>query len=114
MYIDFIKMLAALAAVLGLLFLLMKLLRHKIMPKQGLITLIHYYPFAVKKGIAVVKIAKQYYALGVADGGISLITKLEGEEIEVSLKENMVECSDKEGFGLKRMLQEKPWRLPWK
>lgn len=111
MYIEFIKMLAALAVVLGLFLLLMRLFKHKMLPRHSLITMLHYQPFGPKRGIALVKIAGEYFALGMADGGISVITKIEASKVEDCLKETQVSEAALEGFNLKKMLQDiLPWR----
>ncbi len=113
-YLEFIKMLVALGVVLGLLFLIMKVFKHKIMPRQGLIVMLHYQPFGPKKGIAVVRIAGEYFALGMADGAISVITRLDGSKVEECLKEQQSEEAPGEGSTLKRMLQDMKERLPWR
>lgn len=114
MYLEFIKMLVALAVVLGLLFLVMRLLKNRILPRQGLVTLLHYHPFGTKKGIAVVKILEEYYALGVADAGITVITRLSAEQVEGTIKNAEAEEGASGGIGLRNLFNDNRWRLPFK
>jgi flagellar biosynthetic protein FliP len=75
-----------LLALLGGLYLLLKFLRGRIMPKKGIIEMVHYQPFGPKKGVAIVKIVKDYVALGIADENISLLGKLNPADVEESMK----------------------------
>ncbi|MFQ3573132.1 MAG: flagellar biosynthetic protein FliO [Thermodesulfovibrionales bacterium] len=81
-YLEFFKMLLALAVVLGILYLLTRLLRHRIMNRGGFINIVQYQPLGTKGGIAVVKIGDEYYAIGISEGGFTLITRVEASKIE--------------------------------
>jgi flagellar biosynthetic protein FliP len=75
-----------LLTLLGGLYLLLRFLRGRIMPKKGIIEMVHYQPFGPKKGVAIVKIVKDYVALGIADENISLLGKLNPADVEASMK----------------------------
>lgn len=103
-YLEFIKMISALLVVLGLVFLMLKLFKHKIMPRGGFINMIHYQPLGTRRAIAVVKIANEYFALGLSDAGISVITKMDASQVENHLKELPSEELQSDGFSLKNLL----------
>jgi flagellar biosynthetic protein FliP len=84
--LELIKAVMVLLALLGGLYLLLKFLRGRIMPKKGIIEMVHYQPFGPKKGVAIVKIVKDYVALGIADENISLLGKLNPADVEESMK----------------------------
>ena len=84
---ELIKAVVVLLALLGGLYLLLRFLRRRIMPKKGIIEMVHYQPFGPKKGIAVVKIVKDYVALGIADENISMLGRLNTADVEESLKQ---------------------------
>jgi flagellar biosynthetic protein FliP len=84
---ELIKAVVVLLALLGGLYLLLRFLRGRIMPKKGIIEMVHYQPFGPKKGIAVVKIVKDYVALGIADENISMLGRLNTADVEESLKQ---------------------------
>ncbi|HIJ59113.1 MAG TPA: flagellar biosynthetic protein FliO [Nitrospirae bacterium] len=105
-YFEFIKMISALLVVLGLMFLLLKLLKHRIMPKGGFINMIHYQPLGTKRAIAIVKIANEYFALGLCENSISVITKMDANQIESQLKELPTEDIQDEGFGFKKIFSK--------
>ena len=86
MGLELIKAVMVLLALLGGLYLLLKFLRGRIMPKKGIIEMVHYQPFGPKKGVAIVKIVKDYVALGIADENISLLGKLNPADVEESMK----------------------------
>ncbi len=83
---ELIKAVMALLTLLGGLYLLLRFLRGRIMPKKGIIEMVHYQPFGPKKGVAIVKIVKDYVALGIADENISLLGKLNPADVEASMK----------------------------
>ncbi len=83
---ELIKAVMVLLTLLGGLYLLLRFLRGRIMPKKGIIEMVHYQPFGPKKGVAIVKIVKDYVALGIADENISLLGKLNPADVEASMK----------------------------
>ena len=83
---ELIKAVIVLLALLGGLYLLLRYLRGRIMPKKGIIEMVHYQPLGPKKGVAIVKIVKDYVALGIADENISLLGKLNPADVEESMK----------------------------
>jgi flagellar biosynthesis protein FliP len=82
---ELIKAVIVLLALLGGLWLLLKYLKGRIMSKSGIIEIIHYQSFGPKKGVAIVKILKDYVVLGVADANISMLGKLNQAEVEESM-----------------------------
>ncbi|MCX8070507.1 MAG: flagellar biosynthetic protein FliO [Thermodesulfovibrionales bacterium] len=103
-YLEFIKMIAALLVVLGLMFLMLKLLKHRIMPRGNFINMIHYQPIGTRRAIAVVKIANEYFALGLSEAGINVITKIETKEVENYLKDLPQDSVQTNGFNIKNLL----------
>lgn len=87
MGIELIKVTAALLIVLGGLYLLLKFLKHKVLPHSGMIEMLQYQPFGPKKGIAIVKVLKEYLVVGIADENISLLSKLNPADVEEALKQ---------------------------
>ncbi len=84
---ELIKAVIILLALLGVLYLLLKFLRGRIMPGKGIIEMVHYQSFGPKKGVAIVKIVKDYVVLGIADENISLLGKLNPADLEEALKQ---------------------------
>ncbi len=84
---ELIKAFIALLALLGGLYLLLRFLKGRIATRKGMIEMVHYQPFGPKKGVAVVKILKDYVALGVADENITLLGRLNPADVEESLKQ---------------------------
>jgi len=74
-------------ALLGGLYLLLRFLKGRIMPGKGIIEMVHYQSFGPKKGVAIVKIVKDYVALGIADENISLLGKLNPADVEEAMKQ---------------------------
>jgi flagellar biosynthetic protein FliP len=72
-------------ALLGGMYLLLRYLKGRVMSKNGIIEVIHYQSFGPKKGVAIVKILKDYVVLGVADANISLLGKLNQADVEESV-----------------------------
>lgn len=86
MGLELLKALAVLVIMLAGLYFLLKLLKQKMVPHKGMVEMLHYQSFGPKKGIAVIKIANDYMAVGIADQSISLLSKLDGESVEQELK----------------------------
>ena len=72
-------------AFLGGMYLLLRYLKSRVMSKSGIIEIIHYQSFGPKKGVAIVKIMKDYVVLGVADANISLLGKLNQADVVESM-----------------------------
>ena len=86
MGLEVVKVFGALLITLAAVYLLLKLLKQKMLPHKGMIEMLYYQSFGPKKGIAVVKILNDYMAVGVGDQGISLLSKLNREGVEEALK----------------------------
>jgi len=81
---------------LGGLYLLLRFLKQRILlPHRGIVEMLHYQSFGPRKGIAVIKIFNDYMAVGVADQGISLLSKLDREVVEGELKARNTEDNRK-------------------
>ncbi len=85
MELELLKVLAVLIVMLGVLYGVLKIVKRRMTPSDGIIEMLHYQPLGPKKGIAIVKIVKDYLVVGVSDEQISLLDKLSPEEIEPSL-----------------------------
>lgn len=81
-------------------------MKKRIMPDSGIIEMLHYQPLGTKRGIAIIKILKEYLVLGVADGGISVITKLNPSDMEGALQKPEA-GSRKPGFKIKDLIRGK-------
>lgn len=97
---ELLKAAIVLLALLGGLYMLLRYLKGRIMSKNGIIEIIHYQAFGPKKGVAIVKILKDYVVLGVADANISLLGKLNQAEVEESMAE-MTGKQETSGQGFK-------------
>ncbi|HMK44339.1 MAG TPA: flagellar biosynthetic protein FliO [Dissulfurispiraceae bacterium] len=84
---EMLKAMLALLFVLGLLVLVLKLVKGRILPQKGLIDLLHYQPLGPKRGLAIVHVAGEYLLLGMGDQGVTLLTKLQGDEIKAAIAE---------------------------
>ncbi|MGO9016512.1 MAG: flagellar biosynthetic protein FliO [Dissulfurispiraceae bacterium] len=91
MGIELVKVFAALLVTLAAVYLLLRLLKQKMLPHKGMIEMLHYQSFGPKKGIAVIKILNDYMAVGIGDQGISLLSKLNREGVEEALKSQSTE-----------------------
>ena len=69
MVLEMVKVFAALLVTLAAVYLLLRLLKQKMLPHKGMIEMIYYQSFGPKKGIAVVKILNDYMAVGVGGSG---------------------------------------------
>ncbi|HMK57007.1 MAG TPA: flagellar type III secretion system pore protein FliP [Dissulfurispiraceae bacterium] len=87
MEFELIKAVIILLALLGGLYMLLRFLKGRIIPGKGIIEMIHYQPFGPKKGVAIVKIVKDYVVLGVADENITLLGKLNPADVDEALKQ---------------------------
>ncbi|HTZ17540.1 MAG TPA: flagellar type III secretion system pore protein FliP [Dissulfurispiraceae bacterium] len=85
---ELVKAVIVLLVLLGGLYLLLRYLKGRIATGKGIIEMVHYQPFGPKKGVAVVKILKDYVALGVADESITLLGRLNPAEVEEALKQS--------------------------
>ena len=86
MGIELIKVTLALLIVLGGLYLLLRFLKQRILPHKGMIEIVQYQPFGPKRGIAVIKVLKEYLVVGVADENISLLSKPNPIDVEEALQ----------------------------
>ena len=82
MGLEVIKVFAALLVTLAAVYLLLRFMKQKMLPQKGIIDMLHYQSLGPKRGIAIIKIVNNYMAVGVADESISLLSKLDPEEIE--------------------------------
>jgi len=89
--LELVKVFAALLITLAAVYLLLRLLKQKMLPHKGMIEMLHYQSFGPKKGVAVIKILNDYMAVGIGDQGISLLSKLNREGVEEALKSQSTE-----------------------
>jgi flagellar biosynthesis protein FliP len=82
---ELIKAAIVLLVILAGFWFLIRYLKGRMMAKNGLIEMVHYQSFGPKKGVAIVKILKDYVVLGVADANISMLGKLNQAEVEESM-----------------------------
>lgn len=104
---ELIKVTVALLIVLGGLYLLLRFLRQRVLPNKGLIEIVQYQPFGPKKGIAIVKVLKEYLVLGIADESISILSKPNPSDVEEAMKQGPVTSSQKPGFRIKDFIKGK-------
>ncbi len=106
---ELIKITVALLIVLGSLYLLLRYLKQRVLPHKGMVEIVQYQPFGPKKGIAVVKVLKEYLVVGIADENISLLTKPNPADVEEAIKQaSSVErqASSVKGQGLRFVLKK--------
>jgi len=83
---ELLKALVALLIVLGLLVMVLKYVKGIILPERGVIEMLHYQALGPKRGLAIIRVAGEHLLIGVGDQGISLLTKLDGRDLENALK----------------------------
>lgn len=93
MGMELIQIVVALLFVLGGIYLLLKFLRGRILPRNGMVEMLHYQSLGPKKGIAVIRVLKEYLVVGIADESISILSRPSPSEVEASLK-NELEVSE--------------------
>ena len=91
MGLELIKALIVLLVMLGGLYLLLRFLKQRMLPQRGIIEMLHYQSLGQRKGIAVVKVINEYMAVGIAEQGISLLVKLDRDDVEATLKAQSAE-----------------------
>lgn len=104
---ELIKVTVALLIVLGGLYLLLRLLKQRVLPNKGLIEIIQYQPFGPKKGVAIVKVLKEYLVLGIADESISLLSKPNPTDVEEALKQQSAISSQQSAVKIKDLIKRK-------
>lgn len=82
---ELLKALGALLIVLVALVFVLRAVKGRILPQRGVIEMLHYQALGPKRGLAIVRVAKEFLLIGVGDQGVSLLTKLDGGEIEAAL-----------------------------
>ncbi|MEW5744012.1 MAG: flagellar type III secretion system pore protein FliP [Nitrospirota bacterium] len=82
---EVVKVALALLVVLGGIYVLMRFLKQRVFPQKGVIEMLHYQPFGPKKGIAIVKVVREYMVIGVTDENISLLSKLNPADVQEAL-----------------------------
>jgi flagellar biosynthetic protein FliP len=85
--LELIKVTVALLIVLSGLYLLLRFLKQRVLPNKGLIEIVQYQPFGPKKGVAIVKVLKEYLVLGIADESISILSKPNPSDVEEAMKQ---------------------------
>ena len=115
MGIELLKVTFGLLIVLGGIYLLLRFLKQKVMPQRGLIEMIHYQPFGTKRGVAIIKVVREYLVVGLADESISLLTKLNAPDVEEALKQQgPVASSQSPGTKISDFMKGKFFSvLPW-
>jgi flagellar biosynthetic protein FliP len=101
---ELIKVTVALLIVLGGLYLLLRFLKQRVLHNKGLIEIVQYQPFGPKKGVAIVKVLKEYLVLGIADESISLLSKPNHTDVEEALQKTE-DRSQKSEVGIKDLLK---------
>ncbi|MCE5311922.1 MAG: flagellar type III secretion system pore protein FliP [Nitrospiraceae bacterium] len=86
--IELLKLSFIFIALIGALYFVLRILKSRIMPSKGMLQIVHYQPLGTKKGVAVVKVLKDYLLLGMTDDHISLLAKLNAAEIEQYLRDH--------------------------
>lgn len=104
---ELIKVTVALLIVLGALYLLLRFLKQRVLPNKGMIEIIQYQPFSHKKGVAIVKVLKEYLVLGIADESISLLSKPNPSDVEEVLKQQPEVRSQRSEVRLKDLIKGK-------
>jgi len=94
---ELIKITIALLIVLGALYILLRFLKQRVLPHKGMVEIIQYQPFGPKKGIAVVKVLKEYLVVGIADENISLLTKPDPADVDEAIKKSGVNSTEPGG-----------------
>lgn len=97
---ELIKVMVSLLVVLGGIVLLLRFLKQRVLPASNLIKIFHYQPLGHKKGIAIVRILKDYLVLGIADENISILSKLNSSDIEEAMKQE--ENIERQSLGIGR------------
>ncbi len=105
MGLELIKVTVALLIVLGGLYLLLRFLKQRVLPNKGLIEIVQYQPFGPKKGVAIVKVLKEYLVLGIADESISLLSKPNPSDVEEAVKQQIEVRSQKSEVRIRDLLK---------
>lgn len=84
---ELLKSLLALIVVLGMLVLVLKYVKGRILPQRGMIEMLHYQALGPKRGLAIVRVAGEYMLIGVGDQAVSLLTKLDAEAVDEALRQ---------------------------
>ncbi|MEW6739019.1 MAG: flagellar type III secretion system pore protein FliP [Nitrospirota bacterium] len=103
---ELIKVTVALLIVLGGLYLLLRFLKQRVLPNKGLIEIVQYQPFGPKKGVAIVKVLKEYLVLGIADESISILSKPNPSDVEEAMKQQPAITSH-QPLGIKNFIKRK-------
>lgn len=103
---ELIKVTVALLIVLGGLYLLLRFLKQRVLPNKGLIEIVQYQPFGPKKGVAIVKVLKEYLVLGIADESISILSKPNPSDVEEAMKQQPAITSH-QPLGIKDFIKRK-------
>ncbi len=104
---ELIKITVALLIVLGALYLLLRLLKQRVLPHKGMVEIVQYQPFGPKKGIAVVKVLKEYLVVGIADENISLLTRPNPADVEEALKQQSAVSGQQSAGKIKDLIKRK-------
>lgn len=104
---ELIKITVALLIVLGALYLLLRLLKQRVLPHKGMVEIVQYQPFGPKKGIAVVKVLKEYLVVGIADENISLLTRPNPADVEEALKQQSAVNGQQSAGKIKDLIKRK-------
>lgn len=105
---ELIKITLALLVVLGGIYLFLRLLKTRMLPRKGMIEMLQYQSFGPKKGIAIVKVLKEYLVIGLADQNISLLSKLDPADAEEAMREQSKELRAKSPeAGIREFIKKK-------
>ncbi|MBZ0156345.1 MAG: flagellar type III secretion system pore protein FliP [Alphaproteobacteria bacterium] len=87
---ELLKGMLVLLIVLGGIYVFLRLLKQKMLPRKGMIEVVHYQALGPKKGIALIKVLNEYLVVGITEGSISLLSKPDPAAVEDSLREESV------------------------
>jgi flagellar biosynthetic protein FliP len=105
--LELLKMTVALIILLGGMYLLLRFLKQKTLSHKGMIEMLNYQPLGPKRGIAIVKVLKDYIVVGVGESQVSLLGKLNPNDVEDAMKQNVSELQARSAVGIKNFLKGK-------
>lgn len=80
-------MTAALIILLAGMYFMLRFLKQRTLSHKGMIEMLNYQPLGPKRGIAIVKVLKDYIVVGVGESQVSLLGKLNANDVEDALKQ---------------------------
>lgn len=107
-YVDLLKMIAALAVIVGIIFILIRLLskRGKWFQGQKVINRLAGLQLAQHKSLQVIEVGDMLYVVGVGDD-VQLIDKIDDPEQVAAIKQRLYDDSDSTGRSFQELFYEK-------